>query len=122
MISISLSAALIIYSIIVFVGAVGIWLYTEITTRRAYLVLEKQYVWRCVFCSYTYLDTKATKHSKCPQCESINSLKDSKARFVPLSGVSLDDDTESDHQDSRRNQSKGKKKGARRRGPRKRSR
>ncbi len=122
MIQISLSAALIVYSAIVLTGALGIWVYTEITTRRAYLVLEKQYLWRCVYCSYTYLDADAMKHSECPQCRSINSLEDKRARFVPPSPRLARSDQHEVREEGRHNSSKSKKKGARSRGPRKRSR
>ena len=122
MIQLSLSMALIVYSIIVLAGAIGIWMYTEITTRRGYLVLEKQYLWRCVFCSYSYLDADAVKHSECPQCHSINSMDDKRVRYVPPAGaLEQRGETEPQHV-TRHNPSKGKKKGARRRGPRRRSR
>lgn len=120
MIQISLGTALIVYSSIILLGALGIWIYTEITTRRAYLVLEKQYLWRCVFCSYTYLDEEAVKHSECPQCHAINSMTDKKARVVPPSGASLVPESEGPGHASRHNPSKGKRKGARHRGPRRR--
>lgn len=122
MIQISLSSALVVYSIIILAGALAIWLYTEVTTRRGYLVLEKQYLWRCVFCSYTYLDADAVKHSKCPQCHSINSLEDKAARFIPPSKRAMAAGETPERQESRHNQSKGKRKGARHRGPRKRRR
>lgn len=123
MIQISLTAALIVYSAVIVAGAFLIWLYTEITTRRAYLVLEKQYLWRCVFCSFTYLDTDAVTHSTCPQCHSINTLQDKKARFIPVSkSVKMAVEAPREHQESRRNPSRGKRPGARRRGPRKRGR
>ncbi len=121
MIEISLPAALIIYSAIIVAGAFFIWLYTEITTRRAYLVLEKQYLWRCVFCSFVYLDQDAVKHSTCPQCHSINSLKDEKARYIPVS-KELKKDAPHEEREGRRNPSRGKRPGAKRRGPRRRSR
>ena len=121
MIQISLSTALFVYGAIIVVGAVAIWLYTEVTSRRAYLVLEKQYLWRCVFCSYTYLDADAVTHSKCPQCHSINSMDDKQARFVPVAGAdALAAAPDEPPQTSRHNPSKGKRKGARSRGPRRR--
>ena len=123
MIEISLPAALIIYSVVILAGALGIWIYTELTTRRAYLVLEKQYLWRCVFCSYTYLDTEAVKHSTCPQCHSINSLEDKRARFIPVPKALRESGTAQEpKRETRRNPSRGKRPGARRRGPRRRSR
>ena len=123
MIQIALSTALIVYSTIILAGALGIWIYTEITTRRAYLVLEKQYLWRCVFCSYTYLDADAVRHSECPQCHCINSMEDKRARYVKPAGADKEEVLPHGPQhETRHNPSKGKNKGARRRGPRRRSR
>jgi phage FluMu protein Com len=122
MIEISLPAALVVYSTIIVVGALAIWVYTEITSRRAYLVLEKQYLWRCVFCSYVYLDQDAIKHSRCPQCHAINSLEDKNARYIPASRRALADQAPLVRQESRRNPSRGKRPGASRRGPRRRGR
>lgn len=122
MIEISLPTALIVYSGVIVAGAFLIWLYTEITTRRAYLVLEKQYLWRCVFCSYVYLDQDAIRHSTCPQCGSINSLDDKKARYIPAPKSLRAAEEPHAVQESRRNPSRGKRPGARRRGPRRRGR
>ena len=121
MIEISLPVALMVYSGIIVAGAFLIWLYTEITTRRAYLVLEKQYLWRCVFCSYVYLDQDAIKHSTCPQCHCINALGDEKARYIPVSKAMKAEAPRETHE-TRRNPSRGKRPGASRRGPRRRSR
>jgi phage FluMu protein Com len=57
-------------------------LYTEIRTRHAYHFLEKQHVWRCVFCAYTYLDEEAETVSQCPRCASFNSIGDKDAKPV----------------------------------------
>lgn len=122
MIEISLPAALIIYSAIIVAGAFAIWLQTEVVTRKAYLVLEKQYLWRCVFCSYIYLDNDAVRHSTCPQCGCINALEDKQARYIPISRSREAEAIEEERTVTRRNPSRGKRPGARRRGPRRRSR
>ncbi len=122
MIEISLPSALILYSAIIVAGAFFIWLQTEVVTRKAHLVLEKQYLWRCTFCSYIYLDTEAVRHSTCPQCHSINVLEDKQARYIPISKSLKVVDDVGEGQVSRRNPSRGKRPGAKRRGPRKRSR
>jgi hypothetical protein len=122
MIEISLPAALILYSSIIVAGAFFIWLQTEVVTRKAHLVLEKQYLWRCTFCSYIYLDTDAVRHSNCPQCHSINVLEDKQARYIPISKSLQVVEEVGEGQSSRRNPSRGKRPGAKRRGPRKRSR
>lgn len=83
MIEIGLTTALIIYSALLGVFGVIIWLYTEITTRRSFFVLERQDLWRCIFCGYTYLDQKAESVSQCPRCQSYNSPSDKHVRYVP---------------------------------------
>lgn len=122
MIEISLPAALILYSAIIVAGAFAIWLQTEVVTRKAYLVLEKQYLWRCTFCSYIYLDADAVRHSTCPQCHCINALDDKQARYIPTAKSLQVVEEVGEGQVSRRNPSRGKRPGAKRRGPRKRSR
>lgn len=122
MIEISLTSALLFYSSIIVAGAFLIWLQTEVVTRKAHLVLEKQYLWRCTFCSYIYLDTDAVRHSTCPQCHCINILEDKQARYIPLSKSLQIVEESGERQMSRRNPSRGKRPGAKRRGPRKRSR
>jgi len=82
MIPISLTTALVIYSTILGILVLAIWIYTEVTVRRSYHAMGKQFLWRCVFCGYTYLDEEAEKLSQCPRCESFNSVTDKKARFV----------------------------------------
>ena len=122
MIEISLPAALILYSAIIVAGAFLIWLQTEVVTRKAYLVLEKQYLWRCTFCSYIYLDNDAVRHSTCPQCHSINALDDKRARYIPAAKSLQVVEEVGEGQVSRRNPSRGKRPSAKRRGPRRRSR
>ena len=122
MIEIPLGTALIIYSTILLSVAFAVWLYTELSTHRAYRALEQQYLWRCVFCSYTYLDEKARAMSRCPRCSSYNTVGDDGAKFVAPAKVGPSDTTESDDQIAgpRRNPSKGRRGGAKRRGPRRR--
>jgi phage FluMu protein Com len=122
LIEISLTTALILYSAVIVAGGFFIWLQTEVVTRKAYLVLEKQYLWRCTFCSYIYLDTDALRHSTCPQCHSINVQEDKQARFIPISKSLQALEEVGERPTSRRNPSRGKRPGAKRRGPRKRSR
>jgi hypothetical protein len=119
-IEISLTTALALYSGCILLGTVVIWLYTELRTQHAYHVLEKQYLWRCVFCAYTYLDEAAEALSQCPRCHSINSMQDAGARFVRASGVLLPEPDLPREVDQRRSPSRQKRPGAKRRGPRRR--
>lgn len=123
MIEISLTTALALYSGIIVLGTLTIWIATEISTRLSHRVLEKQHLWRCVYCAYVYLDREAQDVSQCPRCKSYNAASDKKARWVR---VSPSTERESPGDDTlleaapRRNPSRGKKPGARRRGPRRR--
>ena len=121
MIQIALSHALALYSAILGLLTAGIWIYTELTVRRRHHFLEKQFLWRCVFCGYTYLDESAVKVSQCPRCASFNSLDDKQARFVPaqtpIPKTTLDTAA---GESGRRNPSRRKRPHQRRRGPRKR--
>lgn len=119
MIEISLTTALIFYSALLGIFVLGIWAYTEISVRRSYYVLEKQFLWRCVFCGYTYLDEEAERISKCPRCDSFNSAEDRRARFVR---VAVSDEPVPEFLPAQRNTSHRKRPHQRRRGPRRRSR
>ena len=79
MIEIQLTTALAIYSILVGLMAAAIWLYTELSVTRKQRDLGNQFLWRCMFCGCTYLDESANAISKCPRCESLNSLADAGA-------------------------------------------
>jgi len=121
MIQISLTTALALYSTALGVVVLAIWTYTEVTVRRAHLVLAKQFLWRCVFCGYMYLDEEAGHVSQCPQCESYNSTDDKHARFVKARAATYPFEEESTPPPSeppRRNPSHRKSPNKRRRGPR----
>jgi ribosomal protein L37AE/L43A len=118
-IELSLTAAIILYSSVLSFTAFGVWFYTEFATRRVHQVLEQQHLWRCVFCSYTYLDEAAERISRCPRCDSFNSIEDAGARLVAVH-VRDEPTPPGPEELPRRNPSKGKRPGARRRGPRRR--
>ena len=116
MIQISLTNALILYSSIIGILALSIWIYSEVTVRRSYRVLEKQFLWRCVFCGYIYLDEGAENVSMCPRCESYNSTQDKLARYVK----SAPKPAEVTQDEEGRNTSHRKRPHQQHRGPRKR--
>ena len=116
MIEISLRTALVLYSSIIGLMALSIWVYSEVTVRRSHRVLEKQFLWRCVFCGYIYLDEGAEDVSKCPRCESYNSTRDKLARYVKTAAKPA----EVVEEEEGRNTSHRKRPHQRHRGPRKR--
>ncbi len=119
MIQLEIGEALILYSGILMALAAGIWVFTEFSAWRAHRTLGKQYLWRCTFCGFSYLDEGAEAISECPRCESLNSAGDKGARVVKVHGEVFEG-PEPDRQDARRNTSKRKRPHQRRRGPRKR--
>lgn len=119
MIEISLTMALALYTGCILAGTFVIWIYTEARTHHAYQVLEKQYLWRCVYCAFTYLDEAAERMSQCPRCHSINTIDDRGARFVRTRLPDLEPELQREV-DQRRNASRQKRPGAKRRGPRRR--
>ncbi len=124
MITISLTTAVILYSVLIFLGASMLWLFAEFGSRRTLRVLEKQNRWRCAYCGYVYLDESAGLHSRCPRCESINVIEEAqdrvvareKERFVEAHPLPVEPDHPGD--DPRRNPSRRKRPRAGSRGPR----
>ena len=119
MIQISLTTALILYSALLGFVALVIWTHTELATRRTQRVHEQQFLWRCIFCGYVYLDEAAERLSCCPRCESYNSVEDEHARFLKPRFIPQPVAAPSDNQ-PRRDASHRKRPHQRRRGPRKR--
>ena len=120
MIEISLRHALILYSSLLGLIVLGIWLYTEVTARRSYHFLEKQFLWRCVFCGYIYLDEAAESVSQCPRCSSYNSVDDRRARYVRARAATPELRAPEPPAKPLRNPSRRKRPHQRRRGPRRR--
>lgn len=118
MIQISLTAALILYTAFLGFVALAIWIYTELTVRHSYRVLEKQFLWRCVFCGYIYLDEAAEILSHCPRCGSYTSVEDKHARYVET--AVNQEETKLDPDRPSRDSSHRKRPHQRRRGPRRR--
>ena len=123
MIQIGLTTALLIYGSIIVIGAVFLYFISELRATQVYRVLEKQFLWRCAFCGFLYLDENAGDLSQCPRCQSFNSGKDGQDKAVvharhtpPQETVKTPDD---DTADPRRNPSRRKRHGGKR-GPRRR--
>ena len=118
MIELELTRALALYSSVLLGMALFIWIYAAVTVHHTQRVLEKQHLWRCTFCGFTYLDEYAREMSQCPRCESFNSWDDPQARFIRTRHPAQEAQVEPE--DSGRNTSKRKRHHQRRRGPRKR--
>ncbi len=120
MIEIQLTTALALYGFVLVAMMGSIWLFAEFSVRRTQRTLEKQSLWRCVFCGYTYLDEGAQEVSQCPRCESFNAMSDKHARFVRTRSRRADTNLDEQEEASRRNPSRRKRPHQRRRGPRRR--
>ncbi|MDZ4858260.1 MAG: hypothetical protein SGI88_04700 [Candidatus Hydrogenedentes bacterium] len=116
MIPLELKWALLLYTGVIAVIALVIWVYTELTVRRPHRYLGQQFLWRCTFCGYTYLDESSSELSKCPRCESLVASTDANARLAPATPPGQIESAE----DAGKNTSRRKRPHQRRRGPRRR--
>jgi len=115
MIEISLNTAVLIYGFLIAIGLASSWIFTEFAAARTYTALSEQDLWKCHFCTFSYLDRSGLRVSRCPRCQSYN-VNESQGTDSPaeLLAEGPDDGT------TRRNASRRKRPGARSRGPRRR--
>lgn len=114
MIEISLGTAVLFYGLVIAAGIAATWLFTEFSAARAYTALEQQDLWRCDFCTFTYLDRSGLNVSRCPRCQSFNAKENTGSPRLNLVEATADIDA------PRRNPSRRKRPGTGRRGPRRR--
>lgn len=123
MIQIGLTTALLLYGSIIVIGAILLYVISELRANRVYRVLEKQFMWRCAFCGFLYLDENAGDISQCPRCESFNTGKEAQDKAVVNTRPAVPEETDKTHdvdkEEPRRNPSRRKRHGGRR-GPRRR--
>lgn len=120
MIQLELTTALALYSAVIATLVAGIWIYTEFSVLRPQRSLGKQFLWRCVYCGYSYLDEQAGRLSQCPRCESYNVLEEKDGRRDPNLRRAVERGPERESSKGRRNPSIKKRPHQRRRGPRRR--
>ena len=115
MIEISLNTAVLFYGFVIAIGLGSSWLFTEFAAARTYTALSEQDLWKCHFCTFSYLDRSGLRVSRCPRCQSFN-VNETDGADVPdalLADVGEDGI-------ARRKASRRKRPGARSRGPRRR--
>lgn len=126
MIQLELKWAILLYSVVL--GAISflIWAYTALRINRPLRFLGKQFLWRCSFCGYVYLDEWADRLSRCPRCGSFSAAEDKagragRARLAPSEKPATETiQREEERGSPRKNPSHRKRPHQRRRGPRKR--
>lgn len=116
MIEISLNTALLIYGILIALGLASSWVITEFAAARRYTALSEQDLWHCHFCTFTYLDRSGLRVSRCPRCQSYNLQPGQDPEPTAELALATVGDTDA----HRRNASRRKRPGAKRRGPRRR--
>jgi len=118
-IAISFNTALALYSGLLFLLALAVWLWTEFSTRHVQRSMEEQYRWRCAFCGFTYLDDSGERLTQCPQCQSWNALEDQPGQegIVP---AAVPHEPEPERPAERQGSSRRKRPGQRSKGGRKR--
>lgn len=127
MIQITFSSAVLVYGAVIIAGFMFLYIFSELRARHVYRVLERQFLWRCSFCSFLYLDEDAATLSQCPRCGSYNTIADGQDRAVGLSRrhlvaaeAELTARENEDEDSPRRNSARRKRPGQTRRGPRRR--
>lgn len=118
MFQIELSHAVALYSLILAIVIIAIWVYTELSVRRPQRSLGQQFLWQCTYCGCKYLDESAKNISQCPRCQSYNALEEEQNRPPDVRKETLS--TEPDTARGARNPSHRKRHHQRRRGPRRR--
>ncbi len=84
MIQITLTTALFLYGAAIICGLAMLYVISELRAKHVYRILEKQFLWRCAFCGYLYLDEDALSISQCPRCESLNTVGDAQDKAVSV--------------------------------------
>lgn len=120
MIQLELTTALALYSAVLAALGAGIWIYTEFSVLRPQRNLGRQFLWRCVYCGYSYLDEHADRLSQCPRCESYNTVEEKEGRQDPNLRHAVESAPGDERPKGRRNPSIKKRPHQRRRGPRRR--
>jgi DNA-directed RNA polymerase subunit RPC12/RpoP len=120
MIEISLTTAILLYLAALAVLAAAIYVYTLLSAGRVYRSLENQYVWKCYYCAYTYLDAHAEQLSQCPRCGSYNVLGEESMASTRSEEGGPEKETELSTARPRRNPSHRKHSHRPHRGPRRR--
>jgi rubredoxin len=118
-IPISLTTAILVYSFALAAIFLVLYLYTERGARRSQRILTQQFLWRCTYCGYTYLDEEAISVSQCPRCGSLNDEAEGRPRELRGHGAWAEaPDAVEAAVESRRNPSRRKRPTQKRRGPR----
>lgn len=120
MIEISVTEAFIIFSFVILVISVVLWYLSEVSARRIYSFYKEQYVWKCSYCAFVYLDTESEEISQCPRCNSYNVIYQGANGTSEITGKDIVVREDSSGEVKRRNPSRKKNPHARHRGPRRR--
>lgn len=114
MIQIEMTSALVLYSGILAALVSMLWMYTEFFVRRPQRRLGQQFLWRCIYCNFTYLDESAERISECPRCRSLNASEDRNPTSPERAKVP--ERNEEAHNSSRKGRHHQRRRGPRRRG------
>ncbi|MCX8066129.1 MAG: hypothetical protein N3G21_13335 [Candidatus Hydrogenedentes bacterium] len=120
MIEISVTWAFIIFSLLVLILSAILWYFSEVNARRIYSFYKDQYVWKCSYCAFVYLDTESEEISKCPRCNSFNVIYQDVGGTGITRVEEIEDFENTSAEIRKKNPSRKKNPHARNRGPRRR--
>ena len=116
MIQIEMTSALVLYGGILAALVSMLWVYTEFSVRRPQRHLGEQFLWRCIYCTFTYLDESAERISECPRCHSLNE-SEKRSPMAPERAKAAEPNARV-HNSSRKGRHHRRRRGPRRRGGR----
>lgn len=119
MIEISVTWAFIIFSFVILLVSAVLWYFSELNVRKIYNFYKEQYVWKCAYCAFVYLDADSEEISQCPRCSSYNvAYQEAGSAWRPEKGSGSNESMIKEIR--RKNPSRRKNPHARHRGPRRR--
>jgi len=71
MIKLEISTAVALYLFFSVIGTFILWIFFEYRKHsRHEFDSQKRYIWHCMICDHTYIDSRHEDLSQCPQCKS----------------------------------------------------
>ncbi len=72
MIKMDISTALFLYLFFSTIFVLIVWSFFDFGTKLKTFSSDEEYIWHCLICAFTYIDSRHDEFSKCPRCDSYN--------------------------------------------------
>lgn len=75
MVELTYNSAFVLYLGLTLACVLGVWFYEHYKAKKRVIIPCEQRLSICEYCHFAYLGDAAKKMSRCPQCQSINTIK-----------------------------------------------